>query len=194
MDWGRIDNTYRKNNNKSIWWATKNLLNIISGKFGILKQQIDEIRKEIKELRHSIEHTENVLKDNVARVEEKLGHTESCLQEMYDYQLDPNFIEDKLIEVEGRSRRNSLRTDGIRERPNETSGDCRNELHTLFKESLGIKEEVLTEKRVKTNKGKNDNTLKTIVCRILDYKDKIKILRNAKKLKGENIFINDEFH
>ena len=70
------------------------MLNIITGNFEILKQQIDELRKEIKELRHSTENTENVLKDNVARVEENLGHNESCLQETYDYQLDPNFIED----------------------------------------------------------------------------------------------------
>ena len=33
---------------------------------------------------------------------------------------DPVFIEDKLIDLEDRSRRTSLRVDGIKERPNET--------------------------------------------------------------------------
>ena len=85
----------------------KNLFNIISGNFEISKQQISELKKEINELRQSIEHTENVLEDKVARVEENLGHIESRVQEMYGYQLDPAFIEDKLIDLEGRSRQNN---------------------------------------------------------------------------------------
>ena len=62
----------------------KNLLNIISGNFEISKQQIGELKKEINELRQGIEHTENVLEDKVARVEENLGHIENRVQEMYD--------------------------------------------------------------------------------------------------------------
>ena len=164
----------------------KSLFNIISGNFEISKQQISELKKEINELRQSIEHTEKVLEDKVARVEENLGHIESRVQEIYDYQLDPTFIEDKLIDLEDRSRRNNLRVDGIKERPNEISEDCENELHTLFKESLGIEEEVVIERthRVKTDKSKKGNTPRTIVCRILNYKDKVKILRHAEKLKG----------
>ena len=43
--------------------------------------------------------------------------------------------------------------------------------------------------RVKTDKINK----RTIVWRILNYKDKVKILRNAKKLKGKNIFMNEDF-
>ena len=78
----------------------KNLFNIISSNSEISKQQIAELKKEINELRQSIEHTENVLEDKVARVEENLGHIESRVQEMYDYQLDPAFIEDKSTDLE----------------------------------------------------------------------------------------------
>ena len=117
------------------------------------------------------------------------------MQEMYDYQLDQAFIEDKLIDLEDRSRRNNLRVDGIKERPNETWKDCENELRTLFKESLGIEDEVVIERahRVKTDKSKKSNTARAIVCRILNCKDKVKILRNIKKLKNKNSFINEDF-
>ena len=113
---------------------------------------------------------------------------------MYEYQLDPGFIEDKLINLEDRSRRNNLRVDCIKERPNETWEDSEKELDIRFKESLGIEEEVVIERahRVKTDKSKKGNTPRTVVCRILNYKDKFKQLRNAKK--GKNIFINDDFH
>ena len=53
-------------------------------------------------------------------MEENLEHIESRVQEMYDHQLDPAFIEDKLIDLKDRSRRNNLRVYGIKERPNKT--------------------------------------------------------------------------
>ena len=65
---------------------------------------------------------------------------------MQDYQLDPAFIGDKLIDLEDQSRRNNLRVDGIKERPNETWEHCEEELHTVFKGSLGIEEEVVIER------------------------------------------------
>ena len=55
----------------------KNLLNIISGNFEILKQQTAELKKEINELRYTIEHTENVLEDKVVGVHKNLGHIDN---------------------------------------------------------------------------------------------------------------------
>ena len=44
-------------------------------------------------------------------------------------------------------------------------------------------------------KGNSENLGKprTIVCRLLHYKDKAKILTNVKKLKDKNVFINEDF-
>ena len=67
------------------------MFNIISGNFEISRQQIAELKKEINEIKQNIEHTENVLNDKVERVEENLGHIESRVQEIYDYQLYPAF-------------------------------------------------------------------------------------------------------
>ena len=64
--------------------------------FEISKQQIAELKKEINELRQSIEHAENVLDKKVARVEENSDQIESRVQKMYDHQLDSVFVEDKL--------------------------------------------------------------------------------------------------
>ena len=88
-----------------------------------------------------------------------------------------------------------MRIDGIKERPNETWQDCKNELHILFKECLGIEEDVVNERahRVKTDKSNKSYTPRAIVCRILNCKDKVKIPGNAKKLKGKNIFTNKDF-
>ena len=64
-----------------------------------------------------------------------------------------------------------------------------------LKGSPGVEEEIVIERthRVQTNKNKKSNTPRTIICRILNYKGKAKILKNAKKLKGKNISINEDF-
>ena len=138
----------------------KNSFNIIKDNFEISKQQIAVLKREINELRQSREQAENVLEDRVARVEEKSRNIESRIRETYDYQLDSAFIEDKLIGLEDRSRRGSLRIDDINEKPNETWEDCEKELDTLLKESLGIEGEVVVERahKVKTDKSKKSNT------------------------------------
>ena len=46
-------------------------------------------------------------------------------------------------------------------------------------------------KRSKSNN--NSGKPRTIVCKLLNYKQKEEILRNTKKLKGSNIFINEDF-
>ena len=65
-------------------------------------------------------------------MEDNLEHIESRAQEMYDYQLDPAYIEDKLIELKDQSRQSNLRVDGVKPRPNETCKGCKNELDTPF--------------------------------------------------------------
>ena len=64
-----------------------------------------------------------------------------------------------------------------------------------MKENVDIEVELLIERarRVKTDKSKKGNTPRTTVCRILNYKHKVKIPRNTKKLKSKNIFVNGDF-
>ena len=61
---------------------------------------------------------------------------------------------------------------------------------------MGIAENIEIEQahRIK-KKGNSENPgePRTRACRFLNYKDKTNILKNAKKLKGKNIFINKDF-
>ena len=65
-----------------------------------------------------------------------------------------------------------------------------------LRKSLDTEEEVLIERThsVKIDKSKKSNTPRTIVCRILNYKDKVKILKNVEKRKGGNTFIIEDFY
>ena len=47
----------------------------------------------------------------------------------------------------------------------------------------------MTDRQNNMNNGK---TPRIIICNLLSYKDKVKILQKANKLRGTNIFINED--
>ena len=61
----------------------------------------------------------------------------------------------------------------------------------MLKEGLDI-ENVEIERGHRAGR-KSSNKPRTIVCKLLRFKDKQKILRKAKILKGTNIFINEDY-
>ena len=74
----------------------------------------------------------------VARVNETLGTTESCVQETHNFQLDPLFTEDKHIDRKGWFRQNSVGMDGIKERLNKIWEKCEKEQEFNSKSDSGI--------------------------------------------------------
>ena len=64
-----------------------------------------EIGKEICELRSSLEFTENMLEEKVKKLEERCENMETELQEFYNNQIDPEYIYNKLVDLEDSSRR-----------------------------------------------------------------------------------------
>ena len=140
-----------------------------------------------------------MLEEKVAKAERKVEKLEEQINEIWDYQVDPErlkFTKIKIVELEDRSRWNNLPIDGITEKENENWDECEQEVQWLIKNKLGIAENIVTERahRIK-KKGNSENPEKsrTIVCLFLNYKDKRNTLKNVKKLKGKNIFINEDF-
>ena len=91
-----------------------------------MKQEIGKLQEEIKDLKKSIEFTENVLEEKVAKVEQnvcklqgKFEKVEEDVTYMNDYIADAENIHNKLVELEDRSSQNNIRIDGIKERNKE---------------------------------------------------------------------------
>ena len=177
----------------------KNIVTLISGNFEITMQEIKKVNNEINELKTSIEHTDEVLQERMEKIEEKYDHINSNVNEIYEYQLDPQYVEEKLIELEDRSRRFNLRIDGVEEGKDETWDQCEEKVLDIFTNQLGIEKNVQIKRAHRTgkkgSKHSHEKTRKprTIVLKWNSYKDKIKILKESKKLKGTNIYINEDF-
>ena len=62
-------------------------------------------------------------------------------------------------------------------------------------EKLELENDIIIERAHRTKKckyGKKDQP-RAIVCKLLSYKGKVKVLQNCKRLKGSHIYINEDF-
>ena len=110
--------------------------------------EIKKVQNDKNELKASLEHTEIVIEEKVAKAEKKVEKLQEQINDLFDYQADferLEFTERKIVELEDRSRRNNLRIDGITEKENETWDECEQEVQSLIKDKLGIAENIVIE-------------------------------------------------
>ena len=132
------------------------------------------------------------MKEEITCIKDDLNQVKTDLQELREDVLDPDYVTNKLIELEDRSRRNNIRIDGIEDDQNETWDSCEEKVQKLIKEKLGLENEVEIERchRMKNkNKDQSNNERRscprTIVCKLLRFKDKQK--------KNTDIFVYEDF-
>ena len=107
-----------------------NITKSISNNFTLRMKEIKSLKQEVNDLKESIEITQNDLGKKVADVEKKISTFEIKMDEMYDHQIEPHYVNDSLLELqdkiskmEDRSRRNNIRVDGVTEEKGETWED-----------------------------------------------------------------------
>ena len=106
-----------------------------------VKKSQDEIKnlgKEICDLTNSLECIENVL-EKVKKLEKRFENIGAELQQFYNNQIDPQYVYNNLVDLEDRSRRCDLQTDGVTERKGETWDQCEDKIQNIFKEELASK-------------------------------------------------------
>ena len=152
-----------------------------------------------------MEFTQNDLEERVNNVEENMCKVKEDLEEIYEYQIDPDYVNDSLIDkrnkltkLEDRSRRNNLRIDGIAEEPGETWDECERKVQRLLSEELDINDVVIKHAhRVKAHSPEKKNIKKirprTVVCKLLSFVDKTRIIKNSHRLKGTSYYVNEDF-
>ena len=125
-------------------------------------KEIKSIKTEMNDLKESIEFTENVLEEKVQKYQEKAENLDEWNREIYERQLDPAYVHNKLVDLEDCSRRNNLRIDGIKEKVGESWEDCEAEVEKLFREKLDIEDRIIIERahRAKKNKKQQKQSAK----------------------------------
>ena len=111
------------------------IMTIISSNFTLTIKEMKSLKQEVNDLKENIEFTQNDLEEKIADVEKKISTFEIKVNEMYDYQIDLDYVNDSLLELqetisemENRSRRNNILVHGVTEEKGETWEDCENKV------------------------------------------------------------------
>ena len=108
----------------------------------------------------------------------KVSSLDEKVEEIYYYQIDPDEVEKKLTDLEDHSRRSNLRVDGVAEENGKSWDDCEQKVKEVFMDKLELENDIIIERAHRARKskyGKKDQR-RTIVCKLLSYKDKVKVL------------------
>lgn len=155
-------------------------------------ERLDQLSSDINDLKESLEFTEQDIDNKLVKVENELKDLKTDVKAIENDLLNADEVSDKLVELEDRSRRNNLRIDGIEESPDETWETCENKIKDVIKEKLDIETDVELDRCHRMGK-KRGNRPRTLICRFTKFKDKQCVLSNARKLKGTNIYIYEDF-
>ena len=82
--------------------------------------------------------------------------------------------------------------DGLKEYDGENEIELEKRVKDLVKKKLHIDDDIEMD-RIHRTGAKRENHPRTVIFRVLRYKDKMKILKEGRKLKGTNIWINEDY-
>ncbi|XP_065668202.1 uncharacterized protein LOC136088422 [Hydra vulgaris] len=172
----------------------KDILALISANLKLANDRIDGLLKEINTLKNSCE----VLKKENENRNTDLKKTNKQMIKVSDVEKKKRSNatigeneKNGFRQLEDRQRRNNLRIEGVKENDNENWDDTEVKIIHLLENNLNVKD-VIIERAHRT--GIIDiKKPRTIVIKLLNYKDKVKILKNANKLKGSGNYINEDF-
>ena len=155
-------------------------------------ERLEKLNKETVDLKISLETSQEIFEKKFQKVNDNLSkQKQKHKEDINELWKDNDQLCERLRDLEDRSRRDNLRIDGIAEVENETWEQTEEILHNLFKEKLEL-ENISVERAHRVgNKGKNNK--RTIVLQLASFKDKLKIISEARKLKGTNISINEDY-
>ena len=164
--------------------------NELETKFTDLVEKYNSIKKDNEDLKESLQFTQDEL------IDKKLNFIQQQIDDevikMYD---NYEYLKEKNRKLEDRTRRCNLRIDGIVENDHESWEQTEDKVKKLFKDKLKLENGIEIERahRMKQRPGNDASRPKTIILKLLRYKDKELILKNAKKLKDSGVFINEDF-
>ena len=143
--------------------------------------KLNHLSKETDDLRLSIETSQEITDEKFKEINKKLNNDKQQHGNEIDELWQENvYLCEKLRDIEDRCRRDNLRIDGLQEVENETWEQTEKILKGMIQEKLGIQE--LT-----------GWVAKTVVAKFSSFKGKQLVLSAAKKLKRQNIYINEDF-
>ena len=152
-----------------------------------INTRVDELVKTVS-IKASVEFSQKDIED-LKPVKAKLNEAEGSLVQ----------VQGNLEYLENQSRRNNIRVSGIPEAAGETWEDAENKVKDPVKSTLGLEIEIerahRVERRKKPGRQLRSNAKqepRTIVCKLRDWKQREAVIREARRVKPDGLFIAED--
>lgn len=151
----------------------------------LAQRDIEEIRRELQQ---RIDHSPHEERRRMSTDSRELASGAANIRGIL---ARVDTIERKFNYLENQSRRSNVRIDGVPEKAGETWEQTEAERKKIFTNKLGL-DSVTIERAHRTGKKQEGNP-RSIVVKLLSYKDRESILRRAKERRPGGIYFNPDF-
>ena len=152
-------------------------------------EKFDDMKNDMKQMRESYSELKEEIQELGGAVSEIRKENESLKKENDSLKMKLDNLERKTDDLECRSKRNNLIIHGIDREKNETWQDCEELVNEMITDKLEMAETFQFD-RVHRLNAKPDSP---IVARCTFFRDKQKILKEKRKLKGSTVFVSEDF-
>ena len=152
--------------------------------------KLDGIEKKFEELEKSINYLSSEYDDFKKEIKEQNSAIDKCREDLDHDLYKIKELENRVIMAESRSMRDNLIFSNIPEEG--INEDPEKKVRELISKTLLIKDDVPFERAHRMGRFTQDRT-RPIVVKFSRFKDKMNVLRNAFKLKGSKVGINEQF-
>lgn len=154
---------------------------VIMNQLKMITNYLQEIKREKVKLNNRRLNNLSLLSQKLTTCEAWLGDFEKCMNE----------VTAKLDDLENRSRRGNFIVYGIKDRDGETSESLGSAVvKDVVEGVLNLKFSVV--ERIHRLGRKNANSARPVIFKLIDFRDKTRILKNCHKLRGSSISVRED--
>lgn len=159
---------------------------------GSMRTEIKSLRDENNELKRSLEFSQSELLE----LQKKTSDNESQISTVKVNVTSFGVISERLRLLEDSTRKSNIKVDGLQESPNETWEQTQKKVESLIKEKLNVDVSLESALRIGKTDVRQDNDRpvrpRPIIARFVRYQQKREVMMRVSKLKGTNVYFNDD--
>ena len=164
-----------------------------------VNKRMDDVIRDLQGVKTSLEFTQAVV-DEMSKVHRlaapKIEHLDNAIKKIEGDLATIPLLDcmEKLDYIENQTRRNNILVDGIPDEKGENWNESERKVRAVLQRNMGLDiKNIEFERAHRIGMFKEGRKPRPIIVKLLRFKDKQTIQACANKLKGSNIYINEDF-
>jgi len=156
-------------------------------------KRLDGVLRDVQELKTSLEFTQLTMEEMKSGYKETEAKIKSFENDIMKLKCGIDEMFTKFDYMENQHKRKNLVIDGIMDDKEESWSGLEQKVQHMFSNKLGLDGKIEIERVQRMGQYQEGGRPRRIMVNLLRLKDKQCILSSTKKLKGTNIYINEDF-